>query len=113
MSNTTNHSSPQDSGSFLTGLGLGLLGGAVGYFLFATDKGADIRKKLAKEWQTAEKLGADKLVDEAIGDNTLLKSVKSFFGEVLEKARKEQAEVEEQKQKKKIKKKKQLFKGSA
>lgn len=42
-----------DSGSFVTGFGLGLITGAVGYFMFATDRGESVRESLLEEWHRA------------------------------------------------------------
>jgi gas vesicle protein len=46
-------SRPNDQGSFLTGFTLGIFAGAVGYYLFATDKGKKLRTQLNQEWQEA------------------------------------------------------------
>lgn len=43
-----------DQGSFLTGLTMGMVAGAAGYFLFGTKDGKKIRHKLGKEWDTAK-----------------------------------------------------------
>lgn len=40
-------------GSFLNGFSIGLFAGAAGYFLFGTNKGNDVRKQLATEWEKA------------------------------------------------------------
>jgi gas vesicle protein len=45
----------KESGSFLTGFTLGLLAGAVGHFLFTTDRGEKVRKSLMEEWKIAKK----------------------------------------------------------
>ncbi len=42
-------------GSFLNGFTIGLFAGAMGYFLFATDKGQKVRKQLNTEWEKARK----------------------------------------------------------
>lgn len=44
----------KDQGSFIGGFTIGLFAGAVGYFLFATDKGKKIKKQMAHEWQQAQ-----------------------------------------------------------
>ena len=46
--------SDNNDGSFLNGFTVGLLAGAVGYFLFGTNKGTDVRKNLAAEWEKAK-----------------------------------------------------------
>jgi gas vesicle protein len=106
--------SPHDSGSFLSGLGIGLIGGAVGYFLFATEKGEKLRKQLKVEWKDIQKIvqpETEKRVEESGSFKDLLST---FFTEMLEKAKEEQrlAEEEALKAKEKNKKgKKKLFKG--
>jgi gas vesicle protein len=42
-----------DQGSFLAGFSVGLVAGAVGYFLFATNKGSNLRDSLTEEWAAA------------------------------------------------------------
>jgi gas vesicle protein len=42
-----------DQGSFVLGFGLGLIAGAAGYFLFATDRGENVRQELLEEWEKA------------------------------------------------------------
>ena len=44
----------QDQGSFLAGLLVGLFAGALGYFLFGTQKGGEVRNRLKTEWQVAQ-----------------------------------------------------------
>ncbi|MBW7955558.1 YtxH domain-containing protein [Patescibacteria group bacterium] len=43
-----------DQSNFVAGFSLGLLAGAAGYFLFATEKGAKMRKQLVQEWESAQ-----------------------------------------------------------
>jgi gas vesicle protein len=43
-----------NNGSFLNGFAVGLLAGAMGYFLFGTDRGSDIRENLNIEWEKAK-----------------------------------------------------------
>lgn len=43
-----------DQGSFLTGITIGMIAGAAGYFLFGTKDGKKIRKDLTKEWEGAK-----------------------------------------------------------
>lgn len=52
---TEQSSSQSDNGSFWTGFSVGMLAGAVSYFLFATDKGEKVRKELKDEWHQAQK----------------------------------------------------------
>lgn len=41
-------------GSFLNGFTVGIFAGAVGYFLFGTDKGGKVRQTIGKEWDQAK-----------------------------------------------------------
>ncbi len=52
--------SNRDQGSFVGGFTLGMFAGAVGYFLFATEKGRKIKKDLAQEWEVARKTLPDR-----------------------------------------------------
>lgn len=45
----------QEQGSFLAGFSVGLVAGAAGYFLFGTDRGRDVKERLAAEWEEARK----------------------------------------------------------
>lgn len=49
------NNSPEDSGSFFSGFTIGLFAGAVGYYLFASEKGSKLVKKVSKEWEKAQK----------------------------------------------------------
>lgn len=51
----TQETPSSDQGSFLAGFSIGLIAGAVGYFLFATDKGEKVRDSIQEEWQSAQK----------------------------------------------------------
>lgn len=57
--------SDKDQGSFLTGFSLGLFAGAVGYFLFGTDKGKSFREDISQEWDEAK----EKMVQEGVIEN--------------------------------------------
>jgi len=41
-------------GSFINGFTIGLFAGAVGFFLFGTDKGGKVRQTISKEWDSAK-----------------------------------------------------------
>jgi gas vesicle protein len=75
--------SSNDQGSFLTGFGLGLLAGAAGYFLFATDRGKKVQSELTKEWQAAKQnLGESPASEAAAGLNLkqmLIQTASSFL----------------------------------
>lgn len=43
----------QDQGNFLTGFTFGLFAGAMGYFLFGTKRGEEMRGQIAQEWEMA------------------------------------------------------------
>lgn len=104
-----------DSGSFLSGLGIGLIGGAVGYFLFATDKGEKFRKQFKVEWKDIQKMVKPALEQTQQKDGSLKDMLGEFFTEMLEQAKVEQKQAEDEavKAKEKSKKgKKKLFKGA-
>lgn len=101
-------------GSFLNGFTIGLFAGAMGYFLFATDKGQKVRKQLNTEWEKAKKELEDSGKIEK-GKGTL----RDFFGEiaenfqskVLEKPKKSRQKAESRSKKKVVSQKKK-FKGT-
>lgn len=100
-----------DSGSFLSGLSIGLIGGAAGYFLFATDKGDKLRKRFAAEWQELQKIAKPELANKQNNSESLRDLLGTFFNEMLEQSRAEQAAATEEAKNKKKKTKKKLFKG--
>lgn len=67
-------------GSFASGFTLGMLVGAVGYYLFATDRGIKLRKTLLKEWEGAKEELAQK---GTISDTNV--TFREFVGELLNK----------------------------
>lgn len=72
----------KDQGSFINGFSLGIFAGAVGYFLFGTDKGKSFREDVSKEWDLAK----DKLVEEGLIENkdaTLREVINDFVSRVL------------------------------
>lgn len=56
--------SPKSSGggNFLSGMMFGAIAGAVGYFLFGTEKGKQAREKLSEEWKNAK----DQFVEDGV-----------------------------------------------
>jgi gas vesicle protein len=50
----------KESGSFITGFGMGLLAGTAAYFLFGTEQGKELRKKALSEWEEAQSHISDK-----------------------------------------------------
>lgn len=55
----------QHKTSFIGGFSLGLLAGATGFFLFATDRGKQVRQKINLVWQEAsEDLSAQGFIDD-------------------------------------------------
>lgn len=62
MSADNNSLYPPEQGNFVAGFSLGLLAGAAGYFLFATEKGSKVRKQLVQEWEGAQ----DHMVKEGV-----------------------------------------------
>lgn len=71
-------SSQADHGSFWTGFSVGMLAGAVSYFLFATDRGEKVRHELKEEWHTAQK----KVVGEA--GQAAVVSIRAMVREVVD-----------------------------
>ncbi len=53
-SDLNNLENPAEQGSFMVGFTLGIFAGAAGYYLFATENGEKLRKKLTKEWEEAK-----------------------------------------------------------
>jgi gas vesicle protein len=106
--------SSHDSGSFLSGLGIGLLGGAVGYFLFATGKGEKFRQQLKIEWKDIQNMVHPEVEQKHGVADSLKDLLGTFFGEMLDKSREEQkaAEAEHEAKVKSKKSKKKLFKGA-
>lgn len=47
------HDPEADQGSFLMGMTVGMVAGAFGFFLFATDRGEKMRREFLAEWQQA------------------------------------------------------------
>jgi len=50
----------QDQGSFLSGFSIGIVAGAVGYFLFGTNRGRNLKAHLTAEWEIARKTLPDR-----------------------------------------------------
>lgn len=67
----------RDGGSFLTGFGVGILAGAVGYFLKHSDQGEEFQKKFAGEWSTAQQFVREELKE------TSPLTVQGAFDEVI------------------------------
>ena len=68
----------RDGGSFLTGFGVGVLAGAVGYLLQKTEYADDFRSQFKNEWERAEEFVRHELVSVAPS------SVSAAFSEVIE-----------------------------
>lgn len=84
MSDKSLQSAPNhhDSGSFVGGFTVGLFAGALGYFLFGTKRGGQVRSQLVSEWDKAK----DQLVDQGVlesKDISLGELLKDFFGSVF------------------------------
>jgi len=67
----------KDSGSFITGFGMGLITGAAAYFLFATEQGKELRKRALVEWESAQKMLSEEAGIE------VPKSMKQFMQEAV------------------------------
>jgi hypothetical protein len=70
----TNPQISSESGGFIAGFSLGVFAGAAGYFLFGTQKGAKLRRRLINEWDNAK----DHLVKEGVIDDPQI-SLRDFF----------------------------------
>jgi len=102
--------SDRDQGSFIGGLTIGMFAGALGYFLFATDKGKKLKKDLAKEWEQAQAALPDR------GEGfTSYASLKDLFGQIKQRIEASVDEAESksspQPRKKNLTKKTTKFKG--
>ncbi|PIR61477.1 MAG: hypothetical protein COY81_04845 [Candidatus Pacebacteria bacterium CG_4_10_14_0_8_um_filter_43_12] len=97
-----------DSGSFLSGLGIGLIGGAVTYFLFATEKGEKVKVRLVEEWQAIRTLTQEASGQPAQLTTSTKESILSFFSTLLSRATGKSEATTDQKRKPKRKK---MFKG--
>jgi len=79
-----------NQGSFISGLTVGFLAGAAGYFLFGTEKGKKIVHDLEKEWRAAQ--AADPQLTQAISrqathqvnGSSLLKTIKDLVKQVAD-----------------------------
>ncbi len=76
------NNSTDDSGSFFSGLTIGLFAGAVGYYLFASEKGSKLVKKVSSEWEKAQKEFPAK-VEESAPATTIKTGVLSFIHELI------------------------------
>lgn len=70
---------PPEQSSFVAGFSLGLIAGAAGYFLFATERGAKVRKQLITEWEGAK----DQMVKEGVLPNKQV-SIRQFLQNMFE-----------------------------
>jgi len=68
-----------ENGNFVAGFSLGLLAGAAGYFLFATERGSKVRKQLIKEWEGA----TDQMVEEGVLASKDI-SIREFLQDMFE-----------------------------
>lgn len=67
----------------MAGFSLGLIAGAAGYFLFATERGSKVRKQLIKEWEGA----TDQMVEEGVipsKDISIREFLSDFFENVFQ-----------------------------
>lgn len=58
-------SQTREGGSFLTGFGVGILAGAVGYFLRDTESGEHFRSQFKSQWSLAEVFVKEELKESA------------------------------------------------
>lgn len=105
--------SQADQGSFPTGLVVGFLAGAVGYFLVQTKEGKEIREKFAGRWHELR----DSLIAEgklSANEQDIPDYIRAFRGKISEFLGDLGSEADAQKKaakKKTVKRKKKLFEG--
>ncbi|GIK84096.1 MAG: hypothetical protein BroJett025_07180 [Patescibacteria group bacterium] len=103
----------QEQGSFPSGLIVGFLAGAVGYFLTQTKEGKEMREKFANQWQELR----DSLISEGKLSETeseftdYVRAAKSKISEFLGELDQSSETQKRDAKKKVIKRKKKLFKG--
>ncbi len=70
----------EDGSSFVTGFTIGLFAGAAGYYLFATEKGAKLRKQMVADWEGAK----EHLIEEGVIEDNRI-SLRQFLFDFLHK----------------------------
>jgi hypothetical protein len=78
-----NDFSDSHQGSFVNGFTVGLFAGALGYFLFGTNKGSKIRSTLVQEWESAQKeieLVSDKSLKSSSNNPV---SIREVLGDII------------------------------
>jgi hypothetical protein len=70
----------REVGSFTSGFTLGFLTGALGYYLFATDRGIQLRKRLMTEWEVTK----ESMVKEGLVTNPNM-TFREFLNDILQK----------------------------
>ncbi len=109
-----NNAEPKtDQGSFPSGLVVGFLAGAVGYFLSQTKEGKEIREKFADRWhELRESLIAEgKLSENELDVFDYITAVRGKISEFLGDLVPEADSQKKTSKKKTVKRKKKLFKG--
>jgi gas vesicle protein len=77
-------SEEKNSGSFITGFGMGLLTGAAAYFLFGTEQGKELRRKALSEWDSAQKTITEETgVEVPKKLKNILQEVVSYFAQSI------------------------------
>jgi gas vesicle protein len=75
----------KESGSFISGFGMGLVTGAAAYFLFATEQGKQLRKRAFEEWDVAQATITKEVGIEIPKDlRQLMKEAVGFFAEGIQ-----------------------------
>ena len=75
----------KESGSFISGFGMGLVTGAAAYFLFATEQGKQLRKRALQEWDVAQDTITKEVGIEIPKDlRQLMKEAVGYFAEGIQ-----------------------------
>lgn len=105
--------SNQDHGSFPTGLIVGFLAGAVGYFLTQTKEGREMREKFAGHWQGLREsmIAEGKLSEDECEITDYIRAARSKISDFLREAGYTEETNKKTNRKKPSKSKKRIFKG--
>lgn len=103
----------QDHGSFPTGLIVGFLAGAVGYFLSQTKEGKEMREKFSGHWQELREsmIAEGKLSADECEITDYIRAARSKISEYLREAGYSEENNKKTAKKKPTKSKKRIFKG--
>ncbi len=108
-----NSENNQEQGSFSSGILVGFLAGAVGYFLMQTKEGREIKAKFADHWNDfRDALIKEGKLSEAEAEITdYIKAARMKIADFLDECDSDQDSTKKKQTKKKTKLKKSIFKG--